>query len=573
MLPKINRILYATDLDPGAPYVFRYALALARQHEAEIIVVSALEPLSNFARSLVELHISHHQSEELHASARDQVKEKLRQQIAHLCARECCADAQCSHRVAEICIVDDYPARAILAAADDHAADLIIMGAHRHTILGDALLGTTTRKVLHAARQPVLVVRIPGDLLTLGYDSTPGIHHPPELVVYPTSSEQVQAAVQIAHNQRIPITPRGSGTGLSGGSIPARGGMVLCLNRMNRIIEIDEANLTATCQAGVITLDLFNAAAEKGLFYPPDPGSQKISSLGGNVMEDAGGLRGLKYGVTRDYVMALQVVLPDGSLIKTGGKSVKDVAGYAFKDLLVGSEGTLGIITEITVRLIPPPQTKRTFLAYFDDIPSAGLAVSRIIAAKIIPSTMEIMDRATINCVEDYVGIGLPRQMAALLLIEVDGHPAQVAEEAAGVKGILEEVGAAEVYLAKDAEEAANLAAARRTALSALARVSPTTLLEDATVPRSKLADTFALIEQLTEKYRLKVGTFGHAGDGNLHPTVLCDERDREEMDRAHAFYDELYKQVLAWGGTVSGEHGIGIAKKEYLVRQLGSSG
>jgi glycolate oxidase len=395
------------------------------------------------------------------------------------------------------------------------------------------------------------VITAAEDLLVLGYDSTPGLHATPDLVVYPTDSEQVQSVMQIARDHKVPITPRGSGTGLSGGSIPVDGGIVICLNKMNKILEIDEENLTATCQAGVVTLDLFNAVAAKGLF----------------------GLRGLKYGVTRDYVMALKCVLPDGTLLSTGGKSVKDVAGYAFKDLLVGSEGTLAIITELTVKLIPPPQDKRTFLAYFDNISIAGAAVSKIIAAKIIPSTMEIMDKATINCVEDYVKIGLPREMAALLLIEVDGHPAMVAEEAEGVERILKEVGAAEVHIAKDAEEAASLAAARRTALSALARVSPTTLLEDATVPRSMLAETFALIERLTKKYALTVGTFGHAGDGNLHPTVLCDERDEDEMKRAHAFYDELYEQVLAWGGTVSGEHGIGIAKKEYLARQIGPGG
>ncbi len=227
----------------------------------------------------------------------------------------------------------------------------------------------------------------------------------------------------------------------------------------------------------------------------------------------------------------------------------------------------------MTVKLIPPPRDKATFLAYFDDMRTAGEAVSKIIANKIIPSTMEIMDRATINCVEDYVKIGLPRQLAALLLIEVDGHPAQVAEEAAGVRRVLEQVRAAEIHLAETAEQAAKLAAARRTALSALARMSPTTLLEDATVPRSRLAETFGEIERLTQKYRLQVGTFGHAGDGNLHPTVLCDERDADEMGRAHAFYHELYEQVLAWGGTVSGEHGIGLAKKEYLARQIGPGG
>ncbi|MCP3176876.1 FAD-binding protein [Desulfuromonas sp. KJ2020] len=411
------------------------------------------------------------------------------------------------------------------------------------------------------------------DLLVLGYDSTPGVHHLPEVVVYPTSTEQVLAAMEIAAREGLPLVPRGSGTGLSGGSVPVRGGMVLTLTRMNRILEIDEENLTATVEPGVITLDLFNAVAAKGLFYPPDPGSQKISTIGGNVAENAGGLRGLKYGVTRDYVMGLKGILPDRSLITTGGKSVKDVAGYGFKDLLVGSEGTLGIITEVTVKLVPPPRDKRTFLAYFNDVRTAGEAVSRIIAARIIPSTMEIMDRETINCVEDYVKIGLPRQMAALLLIEVDGHPAPVAEEAAEVRRVLEQVKAAEIHVAETAEQAASLAAARRTALSALARVSPTTLLEDATVPRSRLAETFGEIERLAAKFKLKVGTFGHAGDGNLHPTVLCDERNHDEMARAHAFYNELYEKVLDWGGTVSGEHGIGLAKKEYLARQIGAGG
>ncbi|MEA3545984.1 MAG: FAD-linked oxidase C-terminal domain-containing protein [Thermodesulfobacteriota bacterium] len=411
------------------------------------------------------------------------------------------------------------------------------------------------------------------DLLVLGYDATPGLHHTPDVVVYPTSTEAVQAAMQIAREEKLPITPRGSGSGLSGGSIPIRGGLVLCLNRMNKILEIDEENLTVTAQAGVITLDLANAVAEKGLFYPPDPASQKISTIGGNVMEDAGGLRCLKYGVTGDYVMALKCVLPDGSVITTGGKSVKDVAGYSFKDLLISSEGTLAVITEVTFRLIPPPQTKQTLLAYFDDITTAGKAVSEIIAAKIIPSTMEIMDKTTINCVEDYVKIGLPREIAALLLIEVDGHPAVVEEEYTGIQRVLKHVKATEIHLAASEEEALELATARRVALSAMARVSPSTLMEDATVPRSYMSETFAEIERLAKKYDLTVGTFGHAGDGNLHPTVLCDERDADQMKRAHAFFDDLYTKVLEWGGTVSGEHGIGMAKKDYLSRQIGPGG
>jgi glycolate oxidase len=342
---------------------------------------------------------------------------------------------------------------------------------------------------------------------------------------------------------------------------------------MNRILEIDEENLTATAEAGVITIDLFNAAAARGLFYPPDPGSQNVSTLGGNVAENAGGLRGLKYGVTRNYVMALTGLLYDGTEFKTGSKCLKDVAGYSLRDLLVGSEGTLGIITEVTVRLITPPQDKRTLLAYFRDIRTAGDAVSRIIAARIIPATLEIMDRTTINCIEDYMKIGLPRELAALLLIELDGHPAMVAEEAERVRRILEEVRADEIHQASNAAEAARLAAARRTALSAVARVSPTTIVEDATVPRSRLAETFAEIERLKEKYQVRVATYGHAGDGNLHPTALADERNPREIENVHAFFSELYEKVLSVGGTVSGEHGIGLSKKNYLLRQFGEGG
>ncbi len=435
------------------------------------------------------------------------------------------------------------------------------------------MISNTAKKLLQDRFGAKRALTEKEDLMTFGYDATPGLQGIPDIVLFPETTEEVGFAVALANEEGIPIIPRGSGTGLSGGSIAPQGGIILCLNKMNRILEIDEENLTATVQAGVVTLDLFNAVAEKGLFYPPDPGSQKISTIGGNIAEDAGGLRGLKYGVTRDYVMALSGILADGTPFDTGGKSVKDVAGYALKDLLIGSEGTLAIVTEATLKLIPPPQDKRTLLAYFADIRTAGEAVSKIIAAKIIPSTMEIMDKATINCVEDFSSIGLPREMAALLLIEVDGHPAMVEDEATEVQKVLEAVGAAEVQLARDAEHSGQLAAARRTALSALARVSPTTLLEDATVPRSRLAETFDEIERLTAKYKLKVGTFGHAGDGNLHPTVLCDERDKDEMERAHAFYEELYEKVLEWGGTVSGEHGIGMAKIGYLQRQLGPGG
>ena len=411
------------------------------------------------------------------------------------------------------------------------------------------------------------------DLLVLGYDAVPEMHYVPDVVVYPRSVEDVVFAVDYCRQEGLPIVPRGSGTGLSGGSAPVRGGMVVCVTRMNRIREIDEENLTATVEAGVITLDLFNAAAAKGLFYPPDPGSQSISTIAGNVAENAGGLRGLKYGVTRNYVMGLSGVLADGTLVVAGNKCVKDVAGYSLRDLFVGSEGTLGIITDVTVRLITPPQAKRTFLAQFKDIRTAGEAVSRIIASRIIPSTLEIMDKTTINCIEDFKPIGLPREMAALLLIEVDGHPAVVAEEAAGVRKVLEAVHAAAVSEGSDAAESDRLAGARRSAFPAVARVSPTIILEDATVPRSCLSETFAEIERLKAKYNITVATYGHAGDGNLHPSALTDERNRDEVGRVHAFFEELYDKVLALGGTVSGEHGIGLAKRDYLQRQIGAGG
>jgi glycolate oxidase len=411
------------------------------------------------------------------------------------------------------------------------------------------------------------------DLLVYGYDATPETRGFPEVAAFPVNLEGLKAALVVGREEGLSITPRGAATGLSGGSTPISGGMVLGLTRMNRIVEIDEENLTATAEAGVITVDLFNAVAARGLFYPPDPGSQNVSTLGGNVAENAGGLRGLKYGVTRNYVMALSGLLIDGTEFTTGGKCVKDVAGYSLRDLLVGSEGTLGIITGVTVRLITPPQDKRTLLAYFRDIRTAGEAVSKIIAARIIPATLEIMDKTTINCIEDYAAIGLPREMAALLLIEVDGHTAVVAEEAEGVRRILDAVRADETHEAANAAEAARLASARRTALSAVARVSPTTILEDATVPRSRLAETFAEIERLKEKYGVRVATFGHAGDGNLHPTALTDERNPKETANVHAFFTELYEKVLAMGGTVSGEHGIGSAKKGYLLRQFGEGG
>jgi glycolate oxidase len=298
----------------------------------------------------------------------------------------------------------------------------------------------------------------------------------------------------------------------------------------------------------------------------------KVSTIGGNVAENSGGLRGLKYGVTRDYVMGLEVVLPDGSVARLGNACVKDVAGYSMKDLFVGSEGTLGIITEVLLRLVPRPAARRTLLASYDRMEDAARTVSAIIAARIIPCTLEFLDRVTIGCVEDHAGIGLPRDCAALLLMETDGHPAAVEDEARRMLEIARAHGARDVRAAADEAEALRLATARRSAFSALARVRPTTILEDVTVPRDRLAEMVGFIAEVAERHRLKVGTFGHMGDGNLHPTFLTDERDADEMRRVHDALEEIVDRTLALGGTITGEHGVGLAKKPWLRRQLGES-
>ncbi|SVC79884.1 uncharacterized protein METZ01_LOCUS332738, partial [marine metagenome] len=322
------------------------------------------------------------------------------------------------------------------------------------------------------------------DLSVYAYDGTATLRVAPACVLLPETVQQVAAILTVAHSQRLPVITRGSGTGLAGGAVPVEGSIVLCLVRMDRIIEVDEANLAMVVEPGVITQRVADAAAAAGLFYPPDPGSIKISTIGGNVANNSGGLRGLKYGVTRDYVMALQVVLADGQILNTGTKCVKDVAGFTLKDLFIGSEGTLGVITSINLKLIPPPAAKQTMIAHFESMTDAARTVSEIIRHKIIPCTLEFLDRVTIGCVEEYVAIGLPLDVEALLLMEVDGHPAEVAEQAAEIERLAGEHGAREVRRAHSEEEATRLASARRTAFSALARLAPTVVLEDVTVPR-----------------------------------------------------------------------------------------
>ncbi len=439
-----------------------------------------------------------------------------------------------------------------------------------------ATLHTQLRATLHAQLRATLppdrVLTDPEHLLTYGFDGTAALHGEAGVVVFPTTAEEVAAVVKLAAAHATPIVTRGSGTGLSGGSVPVPDCIVLCLVKMDRVLELDEKNLTLHVEPGVITQKISDLAAAAGLLYPPDPGSMKISTIGGNVAENSGGLRGLKYGITRDYVMGLEVVMASGEIVTYGNKCVKDVAGYSMKDLFIGSEGTLGIVTRILLKLVPLPAARRTMLATYARMDAAAETVSAIIAAKIIPCTLEFLDRTTIRCVEDFAHVGLPLDAEAILLIETDGHPAVVDDEATRIRAIAEAHGASGFQTATTEEEATRLATARRSAFSALARLSPTTILEDATVPRSALADMVNFVQASAKKYDLRVATFGHMGDGNLHPTFLTDERNHPEMERVELAMREIFDHAIALGGTITGEHGVGLAKKPYLPAAIGDA-
>ncbi|WHY85575.1 glycolate oxidase subunit GlcD [Neobacillus novalis] len=409
--------------------------------------------------------------------------------------------------------------------------------------------------------------------LVYSYDATPNFQSMPDAVISPRNTTEVTEILKVCNQHQVPIVPRGSGTNLCAGTCPTEGGIVLLFKQMNRILEIDEENLTVTVQPGVITLDMINAVEKRGLFYPPDPSSMKISTIGGNINENSGGLRGLKYGVTRDYVMALEVVLPNGDVIRTGGKLAKDVAGYDLTRLFVGSEGTLGVITEATLKLIPMPETKKTMLALYQDLNAAAKSVSAIIANKIIPTTLEFLDQPTLKVVEEFSQIGLPTNVQAVLLIEQDGPPEVVERDLIRMAEICKQEQAVSIQIAASEAEAEALRTARRAALSAIARLKPTTILEDATVPRSEIAKMVQAINEIAEKYQLEICTFGHAGDGNLHPTCATDARNHEEMERVEQAFAEIFAKAIDLGGTITGEHGVGAMKAPYLEWKLKAEG
>ncbi|AMD90637.1 MULTISPECIES: FAD-binding oxidoreductase [Desulfovibrio] len=391
----------------------------------------------------------------------------------------------------------------------------------------------------------------------------------PAMVLRPTTTEQLGLCVKKLYDNGIPMTVRGAGTNLSGGTIPDHSDTVVVLTTgLNRILEINPNDLYAVVEPGVITADFAAAVAKKNLFYPPDPGSQAVSTIGGNIAENAGGLRGLKYGVTKDYLMGVEFFDATGEVVKTGSRTVKCVTGYNLAGMLIQSEGTLGVISQAILKLVPPPKASKALMAVFDDMQNAAEAVAGIIAAHVLPCTLEFLDNNTIVRVDDFTKAGLPRDAAAILLIEVDGHPAQVADDAEAVERVLKENKAVAVHVPKDAAEKFKLWEARRMALPVLARCRPTTVLEDATVPRSQIPAMMKAVNDIAAKYKVEVGTFGHAGDGNLHPTFLCDKRDAEEFKRVEEAIDEMFDTAIRLQGTLSGEHGIGTAKAKWMEKE-----
>jgi glycolate oxidase len=423
---------------------------------------------------------------------------------------------------------------------------------------------------LAAALPEMRLLREPADTAAYRFDETeylrPG---QPLAVCFPRSTAEVQQVVRLAAAHGVALVPRGAGTGLSGGAVAVDGALTVVFTAMNRILEIDSANLTATVQPGVINADVGRAAAEHGLFYPPDPASFELCTIGGNLAENSGGLRCVKYGVTRDWVLGLEVVLASGEVIRTGGKTVKDVAGYDLAGIFVGSEGTLGLITEATLRLLPTPPAKLTLLAFFASVPAAGKAVAGITAAGIVPVTLELMDAFTIAAVEDWHKLGLDRSAAAMLMVESDAGGAAAENELRAAEAACLAAGATSVLRAADEQEADWLREARRAAHGALERAG-VARMDDVGVPRSRIPEMLAAIEQVSARHGLPVGVFGHAGDGNLHPTFVVERSDPTAESRIDAARADIYRAALALGGTVTGEHGTGLTKRAYLEAQRG---
>jgi len=415
------------------------------------------------------------------------------------------------------------------------------------------------------------VLHTPEDLAVYSYDGT-FAEGQPDLILLPETTEQVSQIVRLAGEARLPIVPRGMGSGLAAGSIPMPGGgIVICLTRMNHILEIDTQNATVSVEAGVVTADLQREVEKHRLFYPPDPSSIRHSTIGGNIACNAGGPRCLKYGVTGDYVLGLTVVLADGQILTTGGKPIKDVTGYDLNGLFTGSEGTLGLITGALLRLIAKPTYASTALAEYNSLEDASRTVNAILSAGILPATLELMDQTAITCIEEAMHLGLPTDVEALLLIETDGADQQTVDREIEVcVKICQVNGARSAKMAQNEAERNSLWKARRSISPSLARKAPNKLGEDITVPRSAIPEVVKRLRAISARYGLPIVIFGHAGDGNLHPNILFDKREPEQWAKVEQMVGEIFATSLALGGTLSGEHGVGVLKRPYLENALG---
>ncbi len=411
----------------------------------------------------------------------------------------------------------------------------------------------------------------PEDLICYGFDAS-GLESSPSAVVWPKNTEDVVRVMRYAFENSIPVVPRGAGTGMTAGAVPSKGAIILSFEKMNRILELDSENLNVLCEPGLINGKLQRELECTGLFYPPDPASMNFCTLGGNVAENAGGPRALKYGVTRDYIMELEAVLPNGEMITTGVRTSKGVVGYDLTRLLVGSEGTLAVFTKIRLKVLPLPEEVVTLLAIFNDLETSGKAVSKIIAAKIIPRTLEFMDREAIRAVENYKPVGLPEDVEAILLIELDGHPAAIRKDAEKIADICRHLGA-ELEMAEDEDARANLWAARRAVSPALYHINPAKINEDIVVPRSMVPEMLKRLRKLSEESGIKIVNFGHAGDGNIHVNIMVDRKDKEKYQKGINLVEQVFKDTLSLGGTISGEHGIGLTKARYIGMEIARKG
>jgi glycolate oxidase len=406
------------------------------------------------------------------------------------------------------------------------------------------------------------------DRICYSYDATQQSFLP-EVVVHPGSTQEISSIVKLANREQVPVFPRGAGSGFSGGSLPTKGGIVLCTERLDKILLIDEENLIATVEPGVVTEQFQQAVEKVGLFYPPDPASLKFSTLGGNVAECAGGPRCVKYGVTKDFIIGLEVVTPTGDIITTGGPTMKGVVGYDLTKLLCGSEGTLGIITRIIIKLLPLPEAKKTMLVMFSSIDGAAQAVSAIIRDKIIPTTLEFMDGRTLECVRQATDLEVPSGAQAVLIIEVDGDREFLDKQVARIAEIIKPLGVVETRIATTPEESEALWQIRRSVSASLRKVNPDKFNEDICVPRSKVPEMIRKVDAIAEKYDIPIVNFGHAGDGNIHVNIMIDKKVPGALEKAEKAIEEVFKGALELGGTMSGEHGVGIAKARFIPLEI----